>query len=138
MILALDVIQHIYHGTLAIALKYKRYGLSCLFQEATGSEAHKSHFHGRDPIITIFGSGGLTIGNAMAYPYWYRVDDHSVFLMEIAAESLFGGTYPKIGSSASRTLITVRSPMSGTTTKHPQVSGSMEQYAQEAHVNQSS
>ena len=104
VILALDANQNIYTGPLATALQDERYGLSCLFQAATGSDAPKSHFRGSEPITTIFGSGGLTVGDAMAYPHWYGVGDHRVFVLEVSAASLFGGKYPKIGAPSSRAL----------------------------------
>eukprot|EP00956_Cyclotella_meneghiniana_P019224 scaffold32771_cov65-Cyclotella_meneghiniana.AAC.1 len=104
VILALDANQHIYDGILAQSLSEEQYGLSCLFREATGADAPNSHFRGTDPITTIYGSGGLTVGDAMAYPHWYGVGDHRVFVVEVSAASLFGGKYPSIGAPASRTL----------------------------------
>lgn len=40
----------------------------------------------------------------MGYPHWYGVGDRHIFVVEISGESLFGGSYPKIGSPASHTL----------------------------------
>jgi hypothetical protein len=52
VILALDANQNVYTGPLAMALKDEKYGLSCLFQAATGADAPKSHFHGSKPRTT--------------------------------------------------------------------------------------
>jgi hypothetical protein len=101
VILALDANQNVYTGPLATALQDECYGLSCLFQAATGADAPKSHFRGSEPITTILGTGGLTVGDAMAYPHWYGVGDHRVFVLEVSAASLFGGKYPKTGSPSS-------------------------------------
>lgn len=98
VILALNANQNIYTGPLATALKDEKYGLSCLFQAATSADAPKSHFSGSEPITNIVGSGGLTVGDAMAYPHWYGIGDHRVFVLEISVASLFGGKFPKIGA----------------------------------------
>jgi hypothetical protein len=104
VILALDANQNVYTGPFATALRDDKYGMACLFQEATGAEAPNSHFRGSEPITTFFGTGGLTLGDAMAYPHWYGIGDHRVFVLEVSAESLFGGKYPTIGSPSSRSL----------------------------------
>jgi hypothetical protein len=52
----------------------------------------------------IFGSGSLTVGDAMAYPHWYGIGNHRVFVLEISAASLFRGKFPKTGSPSSRAL----------------------------------
>jgi hypothetical protein len=98
VILALNANQNIYTGPLATALKDEKYGLSCLFQAATSADAPKSHFSGSEPITNIVGSGGLTVGDAMAYPHWYGIGDHWVFVLEISVASLFRGKFPKIGT----------------------------------------
>jgi hypothetical protein len=104
VILSLDANQDIYDGSLAISLVEAPFHMCCLFQQATGEKAPNSHFRGRTPITTIFGSNGLTVGDGMAYPHWYGVGDHRVFVVEVSAASLFGGKYPTVGSAAARTL----------------------------------
>jgi hypothetical protein len=96
VILALDANQNIYTGPLATALQEERYGLSCLFQAATGSDAPKSHFRGSEPIMTIFGSGGLTVGDAMAYPHWYGVGDHRVLLLRFLLRRFLVASTPRL------------------------------------------
>ena len=44
VILALNANQNVYTGLLATALRDDKYGMMCLFQEATGAEAPNSHF----------------------------------------------------------------------------------------------
>lgn len=78
--------------------------MSCLIQDATGSEVPNSHFWDKDPIFTYFGSGGLTVDDAMAYPHWYHIGNHRVFMLEVSAENLFGGKYPTIGCPAGQNL----------------------------------
>jgi hypothetical protein len=43
VILALDANQNVYTGPFATALRDDKYGMACLFQEATGAEAPNSH-----------------------------------------------------------------------------------------------
>ena len=69
VILSLDANQDIYDGPLARSLVEAPFHMCCLFQQATGEKAPNSHFRGRTPITTIFGSNGLTVGNGMAYPH---------------------------------------------------------------------
>eukprot|EP00956_Cyclotella_meneghiniana_P029543 scaffold71866_cov64-Cyclotella_meneghiniana.AAC.1 len=78
--------------------------MCCLLQQAVGAKAPNSHFRGRKPITTIFGSNGLTVGDGMAFPHWYGVGDHRVFAVEVSAASLFGGNYPRIGAPSARSL----------------------------------
>jgi hypothetical protein len=51
VILALDANQNVYTGLLATALKDEMYGMTCLFQEATGAEAPNSHFRGANLLL---------------------------------------------------------------------------------------
>eukprot|EP00956_Cyclotella_meneghiniana_P004095 scaffold4965_cov23-Cyclotella_meneghiniana.AAC.3 len=91
VILALDANQDVYDGVLATRLSECPYNMCCLLQQATGAKVPNSHFRGRRPITTIFGSNGLTVGDdGMVYPHWYGVGDHRVFVVEVSAASLFG------------------------------------------------
>jgi hypothetical protein len=104
VILALDANQNVYDGPLGQALSEPPYNMHCLLESATGSRVPNSHFRGKDPITTIFGSAGLVVGDGMCYPHWYGVGDHRVFVVEVSAESLFGGKLPTVGLHTSRTL----------------------------------
>jgi len=104
VILALDANQNVYDGELATRLGEAPINMCCLLEQAIGAKAPNSHFRGNKPITTIFGSNGLTVGDGMAYPHWYGVGDHRVFVVEVSASSLFGGKYPTIGSPKARTL----------------------------------
>lgn len=104
VILSLDANQDVYDGYLAQKLSDGPYNMCCLLQQATGAKVPNSHFRGKRPITTIFGSTGLTVGDGMVYPHWYGVGDHRVFVVEVSASSMFGGVYPSIGSPKARTL----------------------------------
>jgi hypothetical protein len=104
VILAIDSNQDVYEGKLARCLTEDRINLSCLMEAALGEKVPNSHFRGQGKITTIFGSPGLVEGHAMCYPHWYGIGDHRVFLLEISANSLFGGIYPAITRPASRLL----------------------------------
>eukprot|EP00956_Cyclotella_meneghiniana_P022375 scaffold42312_cov96-Cyclotella_meneghiniana.AAC.3 len=58
--------------------------MCCLLEQAIGAKAPNSHFRGNKP----FGSNGLTVGDGMAYPHWYGVGDHRVFVVEVSADNL--------------------------------------------------
>eukprot|EP00956_Cyclotella_meneghiniana_P028831 scaffold68204_cov23-Cyclotella_meneghiniana.AAC.3 len=98
VILALDANQDMYDGILATRLSECPYNMCCLLEQATGAKVPNSHFRGRRPITTIFGSNGLTVGDGMVYPHWYGVGDHRVFVVEVSAASLFGGKFPTIAT----------------------------------------
>lgn len=104
VILSLDANQDVYEGALASALSEAPFHMCCLLQQAVGAKAPNSHFRGRKPITTIFGSNGLTVGDGMAFPHWYGVGDHRVFAVEVSDASLFGGNYPRVGAPSARTL----------------------------------
>jgi hypothetical protein len=65
VILALDANQHVYDGYLGTTLRAEPFHMTCLLQSATGSPVPNSHFRGKDPITTIFGSNGLTVGDGL-------------------------------------------------------------------------
>lgn len=39
---------------------------------------------------------GLHTGQGMVYPNWYGLGDHRVFILEILAQTLFGGDYQEV------------------------------------------
>lgn len=104
VVLCIDSNQDVYTGHLACALGQKNIQMGCLFQHALGEQVPNSHFRGKGKLSTIFGSPGLLEGNAMCYPHWYGIGDHRVFLLELSADSLFGGEYPTIARPTSRLL----------------------------------
>ncbi|KAL3803357.1 hypothetical protein HJC23_009321 [Cyclotella cryptica] len=104
VLLCIDSNQDVYTGPLAIALRQASIQMSCMIHQALGEQVPNSHFRGSGKLSTIFGTPGLLEGNAMCYPHWYGVGDHRVFLLELSANSLFGGEYPAIARPTSRQL----------------------------------
>ncbi len=85
-----------------MALSAGNINLSCMFESALGEKVPNSHFCGTEPISTMFGSPGLVQGHAMCYPHWYGIGDHRVFILEVSADSLYGGDMPTIVTPAAR------------------------------------
>ena len=104
VLLALDANQDVYDGTLGMALSHPPFDMGCMMEQATGSRVPNSHHRGHVPISTIYGSKGIQTGDGMVYPHFYGIGDHRVFVLEVSAESLFGGDYPSVGRPNSRIL----------------------------------
>jgi hypothetical protein len=104
VILATDANQDVYSGKLSSSLAQYPINMECLFEPVLGEKVPNSHHRGSGKISTMFGSPGLLQGNAMCYPHWYGIGDHRVFVLEVSADSLFGGTYPAIATPRARQL----------------------------------
>ena len=104
IILAIDANTNVYNGHLAQALAASPINMHCMMEEAMGCPVPNSHVNGKDPITTIFGTPGLVTGDGMVYPHWYGLGDHRVFILELTADSVFGGELPAIAVPTSRAL----------------------------------
>jgi hypothetical protein len=102
VVLAMDVNQDVYTGKLAKALAKLPLNITCLFEPVLGDKVPNSHFCGSEKISTIFGTPRLLQGHGICYPHWYGIGDHRVFVIEILADSLFGGELPAIATPKAR------------------------------------
>ena len=96
VILAINANQNVYQGALAQRLSQFPYYMECAVEKCIGAQVPNSHHRGSEPISTIFCISGISPRHAMVYPHWYGIGDHRVFILELSARNLFGGTYPKI------------------------------------------
>lgn len=93
-----------YDGALTKALSETPLDMHCLLEDAMGCQVPNSHFRGTEKITTLFGTPGLVTGDGMVYPHWYEIGDHRVFILEVTADSMFGGEYPTMALPTLRSL----------------------------------
>ena len=72
-----------------------------MLEQTFGHKAPNSHHQEMEPISTIFSTPGLLADHVMAYPHWYRLGEHRVFIVELVLAAFLGVIFHRDNSNLS-------------------------------------